>query len=471
MDKSVAGFEKCNDRKVDMSQDRIQRNRGDPFPFPGFIVNNKVDYEDHTPIGKMLCGSVPDSAKSSEQSSSTATTKTPPAEPSVSPEIQSNLCRSVLVSGAAPSTCYGFGHVISGVVDKRKCKARGILSVGHKEPLEQEISGDSIHCFSNDKRGKDIFSKSRPSMIPFPVEASISWHLSPSYVDKDENDNFVRKIDSPKPLHQSWNIVESSPSSPCESPCTLSSPDAQGVLETSSEKVVNKLSSTSPCDEHVMLPEERPSSFDFSGESSPFSANSLGSGNVMQTPNSDSSLERHAPLSWMNEGMTFETELDQVTNDLHHKSLFPKDNSSPWDPSRLNVELAELSSLSDLINPKSFIESLDVHASWISNSTSENVSESQMRVSWRDGLISGSFDKEDLDCCRLLSDEETDADGLLKSPRLTEHEVKEEGNGKGTSFPTPLNPCAESICSDDGGVLASDDSGWTMYYKNRSFAI
>ncbi|KAI3747216.1 hypothetical protein L6452_09667 [Arctium lappa] len=463
MAQSTSGSDRCSDN-LDGSQHALTCDQGDLVPFPGFIVNNKNDVEDYTPITKIPCGSVlncVNSAKSTEESSSTATTKTPPIEPSVSPEIQSSLCRSVLVSGAAPSTCYGAGHVISGVTDKRKCKARGILTVGCRNPLERDIP-------------EDIFRKSRPSMIPFPAEASISWHLSPSYVNDDGD---AGKANYPKGLHQSSKMVESaiipSHSSPSGSPsCTLN-PKFQGLLEPISNKVVNKSSPTSPRDPPsrgtVISQEERTLSFNFNSECSPFSACSLSSGNVMQTPNSDSSLERHGSLSWLKEGTQlnhqFKSELDQVTDVFQHESLSLEDDTSPWDPPSLSLELADLPSPSDLTNLNHLRENSDSHASWVSNSTLGNVSESQMRISWRDGLISGTFDKDDLDCCRLLSDEEMDADELLKSHRFPEHKVRADGNDKETSFHIQLNPCAESIGTDDGGLIASGDSDWTLYYK------
>ncbi|XP_071735516.1 uncharacterized protein [Rutidosis leptorrhynchoides] len=418
LDKSI----NINNNTLDSLHHELQGNQAaDLFPFPGFTVNNQNDADDHTPITKISCGPVPNcanSVKSTELSSSTATTKTPPAEPSVSPEIQSNLSRSVLVSGATPSTCYGAGHIISGVVDKRKCKSRGILSAGHKIPLEQDISDDNIH------------------LIPCPVEASISWRMSPSYADDDEDSVVIGKGNHLKELNQSWKIVES-PSSLCTPPFPSDTPNRK----------------------HVISREERPLSFEFNGECSPFSADTIGSENVMQTPNSDTSLERRA---------SFESEFDQVTNVLQQESLSPNKNSSPWDPPRLSLDLADVSvsSPSNITIPNQLREKSDIYASWISNSTSENVSESNMRISWRDGLVSGSFDKDDFDCCRLLSDEEMDTDRLLKSPRLTGHEIKTGENGKTTSFPNAPNPCTESVCTDDGGPIASRDSDWTRYYKN-----
>nr|GEZ48685.1 hypothetical protein [Tanacetum cinerariifolium] len=329
-----------SENKLDESRHKLQGKHGVTYPFPGFIVNNTNNVEEHTPITKITCGSAlssANSAKSSAESSSTATTKTPPVEPSVSPEIQSSLYRSVHVSGAAPSTCYGAGHVISGLTDKRKCKARGILSVGPKNSLD--IPEDDILCDSNGKNGQDVFTKSRPSVIPFPVEALISWHLSPSYVndDADEEKSVLREGDSSSEVHQFCKIAEYSP---CGSPCgVFRTPEVQGLVESSSDTEEKKFSSTSgdaPQDTPVISLEERISSFDFDRESSPFSADSLSSGNIMQTPNSDSSLEKDASFSWLKEGVQpkhqFESELDHVTDALQHESLSPNGNSSPWEP-------------------------------------------------------------------------------------------------------------------------------------------
>ncbi|XP_076929096.1 uncharacterized protein LOC143593315 [Bidens hawaiensis] len=377
MAQPASGSETCNNKNMNRSQNEL-------ILFPGFIINNKNDAEDHTPITKVPCGTVlncTNSAKSNEQSSNTTTTKTPPAEPSVSPEIQSNLCHSVLVSGAAPSTCYGAGHMISGVTDKRKCKARGLLSVG--------------------KTGQESITKSRPSLVPFPpVEASVSWRLSPSNVDEDVN-------------HEPFVSLE-----------------------------------------------ERLLSFDFN-ECSPFSTDSLSSKKIMQTPNSDSSLEWRPKYQ-------FKSELDEVADVCQHESLSPYDNSPPWDPPRLSFELTDSPSPSELSKLNHVKESSNIHESWISNSTSDNVSVSDMRVSWRDGLINSICDKEDLDCCRLLSDEENDADEVLKFYKLLDNEVRVDERVEESSA-VQVNHCAESICTDGDGLIASQDSDWTLDYKNRSF--
>ncbi|GAB4825678.1 hypothetical protein Ancab_008551 [Ancistrocladus abbreviatus] len=49
---------------------------------------------------------------------------TPPVEASVSPEMQ---CGSSTMVSKTPA-CYGAGHVVFGVTDKRECQPRGVLT-------------------------------------------------------------------------------------------------------------------------------------------------------------------------------------------------------------------------------------------------------------------------------------------------------------------------------------------------------
>ncbi|GAB4825699.1 hypothetical protein Ancab_008595 [Ancistrocladus abbreviatus] len=39
-----------------------------------------------------------------------------------------------------------------------------------------------------------------------------------------------------------------------------------------------------------------------------------------------------------------------------------------------------------------------------------NLSESKVKISWRDALVSQSFEVDEADCCRLFSDEEEEED-------------------------------------------------------------
>ncbi|KAL1559227.1 hypothetical protein AAHA92_09592 [Salvia divinorum] len=96
---------------------------------------------------------------------SATSVKTPPVEISVSPEIQSKMM--VLKSAATP-VCYGTGHLLSGVTDKRKCRRRGSLrGVCEKVNLFNEANDENVVVDLQD------------SLIPLPSEASVRWVLSP----------------------------------------------------------------------------------------------------------------------------------------------------------------------------------------------------------------------------------------------------------------------------------------------------
>lgn len=63
---------------------------------------------------------------------------------------------------------------------------------------------------------------------------------------------------------------------------------------------------------------------------------------------------------------------------------------------------------------------------------------------------------------------ENDADKVLKSYKLLDNEVRVDERVKELS-PVRVNYCAESICTDGDGLIASRDSDWTLDYKNQSF--
>lgn len=96
-------------------------------------------------------------------------TKTPPVQVSVSPEIQ---CGSSVMSATATTVtpaCYGGGHVLTGVIDKRKCKPRGILTVREAKALD---------CFECDDESEQ---ENAPGLVnnwlPLPSMASMHWLL------------------------------------------------------------------------------------------------------------------------------------------------------------------------------------------------------------------------------------------------------------------------------------------------------
>ncbi|RVW69063.1 hypothetical protein CK203_052177 [Vitis vinifera] len=409
--------------------------------------------------------------------------KTPPVQPSVSPEIQ---CGSSLM--AITPACYGAGHVLSGVTDKRKCRARGILTIGENHML----SFDKCKAFDNDVQsgvGKKDENLKEGSENPCGRLA-----LSPSPLS--DMCNFSDKT---------TNTITSSSSIDRRSRKSLLSPtglhEFQGFPGSLSDYMVG-CSSLSPL--HVTpcckAQEETKYRYSLVEESTPISmrTDSLGSGNVIQTPQSDSSSDRHAGSSLLNADVCkdrqFESELDSLAEVLQMTSFSPKSHISMWDPSGLSSQFDQLPTPYNSIDLSRLQKTLE-RASWNSSSTLENVSHSQMRISWREGLISRIFEMDELDCCRCLSDEEEDANGCsddqLKShlsPGLNVDvgndqiltadfgsskflDCKPGADRKGKEKLLPQRPiaCAESVSTDGGGLVASGDSDWTLCYKNHLF--
>ncbi|KAB5548538.1 hypothetical protein DKX38_011944 [Salix brachista] len=453
-----------------------------------------------------------------DSKSSSSNTKTPPVQPSVSPEIQ---CESSVkpMTGITitPATCYGAGHVVSGVTDKRKCRPRGMLAGGEAKALGSFDSDEDI----GQENDVAHFENSAVSVLPLPIEASMHWLLSPCDKEDEEHKensrnrlcgfqrleerdthNYPASISSgyggfsPNLCNTSTNISISTVnaerrSASLLSPCELPLPEFQGFLETPL------------CDDFAVSPleEETENHHGLDGGNSPFSIGSLGSGNVIQTPQSDSSSDRRVGASWLhvdgNRKKCSFDELNSVAEHLQMTSLSPKSHASIWDPTNSSFRFDSLTMPSNSVDLSKFHKILDDRASWFSNSTIENVSQSQMRISWREGLVSRIFEMDEFDCCRYLSDEEDDGSACIidcskshKSPeinvdaatdrisingyRSTEYVMKEQGTGDKTKDSLPSQPpcsCAESISTDGGGLVCSDDSDWTLCYKNHLFQV
>ncbi|XP_031475165.1 uncharacterized protein LOC116247255 [Nymphaea colorata] len=82
----------------------------------------------------------------------------PPVQASISPEIH---CGSEVVKDG--SACFAAGHLVSKVKDRRKCRPRGILTVGENVKL-----GVEMDCKVN-----------ASAIVPIPAEASVRWLASP----------------------------------------------------------------------------------------------------------------------------------------------------------------------------------------------------------------------------------------------------------------------------------------------------
>ncbi|KAA8532182.1 hypothetical protein F0562_006675 [Nyssa sinensis] len=509
-----------------------QQQRTELFKFPD--LSNAV-VENSTPVNKLACGSALDGAFEKpvgEDSTTTATTTTttPPVQASLSPEIQ---CGSSMLVSAATPTCYGAGHVVSGVTDRRKCKRRGILTVG-----DNDLRCGKADAFDyDDENVVEILNKSRVSLVPPPAEASMRWLPSPcDEQDEDQkrnsaNGSHLRRmlvdfttllsLSSPPSGHVFSSVLcnnanhcgatntNTSTSGGRESRITLLSPrgtpESQRFLGSSSHQAVGCSSLTSPqitpSYKAVTLQEERKYRYNLAEENSPFSIDSLGSGNVIQTPQSDSSSERHVGPSWLNvdddQKHNFDSELDLVEEVIRRASLSPKNQISMWNLPDLSFPFADLTSPSNSIDLTQLPKTWDKCASCISGYTLDNVSPSQMRISWRDGLMSRIFEMDELDCCRCLSDDENDSNGCrndqLKShwsdelivdvgndqifnndfgsPEIVNHKLKLYVKGEEKSPLQRANSCAESICTDGGGLVASGDSDWTLSYKNQLFEV
>ncbi|CAL5336905.1 unnamed protein product [Camellia sinensis] len=435
----------------------------------------------------------------------TTTTTTPPVEASVSPEIQCGS--SLLVSSATPA-CYGAGHIISGVTDRRKCRARGLLTVG-----KNDSNFGKSNISNNADDDIEIPSKSGMSLAPLPVEASVHWLLSPCH--DEDGDHETDTENGLQPLRKSLGFA--SASSPLSSGhrissdlCNIfySSSTTSGscskrktrvtLLSPSGNPTLSVSPHATPTSEAIISQEQRKPRYDLSGENSPFSIESLGSGNVIQTPQSDLSSDRRVGLFWLNEH-------DHQINDFGSgrdsvagiASLSPKNQTSIWDPLGLSFQFSDLISPSNSIDFPQLPNTGDNHASCISISTLEDISCSPMRISWRDGLVSRIFEMDEFNCCRCLSDDENDvrecSNGKSKSspshdlnidvgnaailsngfefPVVVGHESKSDEEGKQKFHMQRSNSCAESICIEGGELVASGDSDWTVCYKNQLFQL
>ncbi|XP_022742316.1 uncharacterized protein LOC111293702 isoform X2 [Durio zibethinus] len=451
-----------------------------------------------------------------KSNTSSSNTKTPPIQASFSPEIQSTT-----ITATTPA-CYGAGHLISRVTDRRKCKARGVLAVALPGTGDNNISINNYNNVDCEDYATGLDKNCSVSMPPLPAEASMHWLLSPCHEDnEDDKENSA-------PFH---SLLEHktlpSPSSPLSDLglsldwCNLSNNTSDATnssTEKSQKSINNMLISTevpqfqvrldSLCDDApvssspnatpysraVPLKEGAKHSYNIGGNS-PFSADTLGSENVMQTPSSDSSLERHIGLSCSSardhKRHHLHSERLSVAGDLRMASLSPESHVSIWDTNGSSFQFDRLTTPSNSMDLSQFQKILDDQSLWTSNSAFENVSQSHMRISWREGLVSRIFEMDEFDGCRCLSDEEEDLNvnssdpckscqsleinvDLGNIPTLTNACGSTEfldGESKEKLHSPVQCSCAESISTDGGGLARSEDSDWNLCYKNNLFEV
>ncbi|RDX94789.1 hypothetical protein CR513_22790, partial [Mucuna pruriens] len=477
-----------------------------------------------TPSSKKVTGSYLEDVSvfwDVEENPNASISRTPPIHNSVSPEIQ---CGSSLVLKIATPACYGAGYVVSGVADKRKCRPRGILTV------EKNYSGcDKITASSFDddeKKVMDTNDHASPSLLPLPSEAVVQWLSSPCKKGKKIlSQKFENGLNQDQGLAESTTLASStSPSSSSRTFWNVSdssdlSGDANGIMrKISSSNSPSGLAEFQVPSDYILSPSHssllffpnptpicragssgkgKSDQYNLIDDNSPFSLNSFGSGNVIQTPQSDSSSDLHVGLSLMHADSQKE---DNSGPDLNSSSkiLLPEDfllnSSMPVEDSvNSSFQFDCLTVPYESIDLSKLPKFLDDQDPWLSSSTTENALQSQMRISWGEGLMSQLYELDEFDCCRCLSDEEDIAnDGDIKrfsGPQVhvetndgrklksdvgitetEDNELEIDGLGK-EKFPALIScSVAESISTEGGGLAASgDDSDWNLCPGNKEY--
>ncbi|XP_042036975.1 uncharacterized protein LOC121783007 isoform X2 [Salvia splendens] len=331
---------------------------------------------------------------------------TPPVEVSVSPQIQ--LKMFVSKSSATP-VCYGAGHLLSGVTDKRKCRRRGSLRGGCEK----------ANLFDDENVVDDL----QDSSIPLPSEASVRWLLSPCKEGaEDQGRDSENKLDDRRISCENRRKAEIFKLSRRKTGSNNFDP----LLAATPNSVSN---------ENGFGLGER--------NSSAVSIGSLGSGNLIQTPDSEcSSYESFR---------RWNMELDSMTETLDAVSLSRCERFA----------YAGMDSSSRSAVPKKNVRS------WESSSTLDNLALSQMRISWRDEEID-AYDQQ-LKPHRLSRsgreerNKRKEKDPWMDndvSPVLLEYEpcISAATSGKATG--DRHGACAESICTNAGDLAVSCDSDW-----------
>ncbi|XP_057425116.1 uncharacterized protein LOC130718532 isoform X2 [Lotus japonicus] len=444
-----------------------------------------------------------------EENSDTSICRTPPIHNSVSPEIQ---CVSTTPA------CYGAGYIVSGVTDKRKCRPRGILTVEENCSEFAKMTADS---FDDDEKKIiiDAINEASPTLLPLPTEALVRWLSSPCKKEK-------KILKSENGLNQSQGLAEStsldsgtSPSSSSKTFWNVSdSSDLSGAANGTWSKMSSSVSPSRlskfqvafdsiapPSYPSIMLsPNSTPSCRAFSSakgksdqhrlndDNSPFSLNSVGSRNVIQTPQSDSSSDLPVGLSLVSayngKEDSSNPELNSFSEILQSENLLLKSSMPLEDSVNSSFQFDCLTVPYESIDLSKLRKLLDDPDPWLSSSTMESASQSQMRISWREGSMSQLFDWDEFDCCRCLSDEE-DLGNDRGSNRLASTQTEDNADGSGKlncdvglsetegneleidghdkeMLPSLLSCSgAESISTDGGGLAASrdDDSDWRLY--------
>ncbi|XP_010508351.1 PREDICTED: uncharacterized protein LOC104784939 [Camelina sativa] len=414
--------------KLGTGSDLIYRSKGEATEDGGRLSSNSSSYQD----------------------------RTPPVQASVSPEIQCGSSMNLSASTQSQA-CYAAGHLLSGVSDKRKCKPKGLLTVGENgffEVGKGKILNDS------DEFGEGYFgndgSCDNVSIMPLPVDASVHWLLSPCDEEKEHEKEIYEDGFSQFPQivecvgHETPSPLSDRSASP-DYLCNISSGRSLSPMDICEETTRRISSSLSPnelfrfrrffhlssCDGEASAFDSTPTceldpSEHLKGDKlSPLSVDSLGSENVIQTPESNSSFDNYFGVSCSQaenqKKHDVGSELESLTMTFQSTDLSPRIKASSQDPSCSSFNFESLATSSDSIDLSQFqrplVEKLNSHM--------PEVRFQQTR----------------------------DTEFVMQNYKES---CAPPGKGR------ELLPCsaAESISTDGGGLICSEDSNWMACYKN-----
>ncbi|KAF8101262.1 hypothetical protein N665_0208s0048 [Sinapis alba] len=255
-----------------------------------------------------------------------------------------------LSASAQSQACYAAGHLLSGVSDKRKCKPKGILTVcGNGFQVGKgKILNDSDEF---DEGGFGIIGGSYDniSMMTLPADASVQWLLSPCDEEKEDDKEIVECVghETPSPL---------SDRSTCSDLCNVSRGRSVSPMNTCKETMRRISSSLSPNElsrfrTFMQLSSPKceldPSQHLGGDKRSPLSVDTLGSDNVIQTPESNSSLDSYFRLE-------VGSDLESLTTTLQSARLSPRRHASPQEPGSSSFNFDSLATCSDSIDLSQF---------------------------------------------------------------------------------------------------------------------
>ncbi|KAK3118668.1 hypothetical protein QOZ80_9BG0703710 [Eleusine coracana subsp. coracana] len=491
-------------RKKGMDPNPISAQIRRPVPatknqWPATAAARQPQFEALTPEKKA------DSSRPAQASSGA----TPPVHASISPEVAA--------CGFATPACFAAGHhVVPGVGDRRKCRPRGILAIAGdgitSEDLDASPSRASIHWLSSPlSSGREAGTCS--TKCDNEDEASVNWLMSPrkrnadSGVDLLEDEIFVPRCSLEDAF---WHF-------PPDCTGLLGSPLLGGLLDFGTP--ASEFSGTTQSSGGFLPVEKTPSSGD---SISPFSliikrasASSRVSSLCAQQGLGSSYRHGSAPdlitvsgESWresvssgIRTGLTRTCNrpmkvMDPVVECLEMMSLSPRPGDADYD-GKISFQFAgcpiPLESV-DLTTFKRSPRDIELKGR---EASFQKPAMAETRISWREGLVSRMFDMGDLDCCKWLSDDEEapllshnvealpdikiqpNSDGPLQK-ECGDHPLEggfgsvefscigDELNNDCKASPKPI-AVAESMRAEGFELVSSDDSDWTLFYKNYLF--